>query len=116
MVRRNKYGARKVSVDGYTFDSQAEGRRYEELRLLEQAGEIAHLEVHPRFELLAPFVDGQGRKQRGIYYEADFKYFDRDAMHEVAEDVKGRATAVFKLKAKLFLHKYPHLELRIVKA
>ena len=35
-----KYGNRKVEIDGVTFDSIAEARRYQELKLLETAGEI----------------------------------------------------------------------------
>ena len=33
-MRRSKYGNKKIQIDGYTFDSLAEGRRYRELKLL----------------------------------------------------------------------------------
>lgn len=33
----SKYRAIKTVIDGVTFDSRKEGRRYRELRLLEQA-------------------------------------------------------------------------------
>ena len=36
----HKYGAKRCEEDGYTFDSLAERKRYRELKLLEQAGEI----------------------------------------------------------------------------
>lgn len=36
----NKYGAKKTVVDGVTFDSKAEARRYQQLKLMQQAGEI----------------------------------------------------------------------------
>ncbi len=49
--RRGKYGNRKVKVDGYTMDSQAEAQRYTYLKLLQMAGEISNLEVHEVFEL-----------------------------------------------------------------
>ena len=45
MARRHKYSARPTEVDGIRFDSKAEARRYTELRTLEKAGEISHLEL-----------------------------------------------------------------------
>lgn len=49
---KNKYRNRKCEADGYKFDSEKERKRYYELRLLEKAGEIHSLKVHPvyRFE------------------------------------------------------------------
>lgn len=41
--KKSKYGAVKTEVDGIMFDSKREASRYQELRLLEQAGEIANL-------------------------------------------------------------------------
>ena len=40
---RNKYGNKKTVVDGITFDSRKEAKRYQELKLLEKAGEIKDL-------------------------------------------------------------------------
>jgi len=91
--RRSKYGNRRVSVDGLRFDSQAEARRYEDLRLMEAAGEIARLQVHPRFPLRV------GTVLVGTYV-ADFAYLDRQGL-PVVEDVKGVRTAVYRLKRKL---------------
>jgi len=105
-----KYGNRKVTLDGYTFDSKAEAQRYRELRLLEQAGELIYLLVHPRFELL-PKVG----RERSIVYVADFCYLEGDPNHYIVEDVKGVETAIFRLKANLFRRAYPNHELRIVR-
>ena len=110
--RPNKFNARKVELDGYTFDSQDETNRYGELLILEKAGEISHLQVHTVWELLPPFRRGK-KRYRGIYYEVDFDYLENG--QRVAEDVKGFATAVFRLKEKLFRYKYPDVELRIIK-
>lgn len=49
--KRNKYGAKRVQIDGIWFDSLREGERYGELKLLEKAGAIRNLKVHPRWEL-----------------------------------------------------------------
>lgn len=113
--RRNKYGARKVKLDGFTFDSQAEADRYVQLKLMERAGEIGDLQVHPRYELVEAFTDRDGRRQRAVTYVADFAYME--AGQPVVEDVKGgkaTQTPVFKLKAKLFLRRYPEIAFRIV--
>ena len=49
--RRGKYNARKVEIDGITFDSLKEANRYSELKLLEKAGLIKDLTLQPRFNL-----------------------------------------------------------------
>lgn len=117
----HKYGAKRVKIDGYTFDSQAEARRYQELKLLAQAREIAGLTVHPRFVLQQAFIDREGKKQRAITYEADFSYYEvtegtTTAQPLVVEDVKGARTAVFRLKAKMFQFKYPNVDFRVIPA
>lgn len=43
--KKSKYGAVKTEVDGIKFDSKHEALRYQELRLLEQAGEITNLRL-----------------------------------------------------------------------
>lgn len=79
----NKYRAVKTCVDGHTFDSRKEARRYEELKLLTRVGEIHHLVAHPRFELkVGDYKVGD--------YEADFLYFT-DGDTQIVEDVKRRA-------------------------
>lgn len=109
--RRSKYHARPATVDGWRFDSQAEARRYTELSVLARAGEIADLVIHPRYELQAAFTDRTGKRWAAITYEADFAYTEGGA--RVVEDVKGHPTAIFRLKRKLFLARYPGLELRV---
>jgi len=106
----SKYNARRVQVDGITFDSIAESVRYRQLRLLEQAGEISGLRVHPRYVLFP--ADGE-LKLRSISYVGDFEYVEKG--RRVCEDVKGVETKVFRLKANLFRRLYPSVELRVVK-
>jgi hypothetical protein len=50
-VRRHKYNARKVELDGYSFDSQAEARYYQQLKLRQKAGEICEIVVHPAINI-----------------------------------------------------------------
>lgn len=108
----HKYGARRTEVDGITFASAAEARRYSELKLLERAGEIFDLALQPRFTLQPAFKHG-GKHYRAIDYVGDFSYREKDSPQLIVEDVKGFPTPVFRLKEKLFLFHYPDIELRI---
>lgn len=108
----NKYNAVKTQVDGYTFDSKREAARYGELKLLERAGEISNLKIHPRYEIVPGYNIGE-EWVRPVHYEGDFEYAEGDQI--ITEDIKGVETGVFKLKAKLFRKEYPHIELRIVR-
>ena len=92
--RGNKYHARKVKLDGYTFDSQGEARRYQDLKLLERQGRTFSLTIHPRYDLKVA-----GKKI--CTYVADFAYRDEGNNRRV-EDFKGVLTPVFKIKWKLF--------------
>jgi hypothetical protein len=115
-TRPSKYGAKRAEQDGITFDSLAEWRRYQELKLLLAAGEIADLRVHPRYTLLEAFTDAQGRKHRPLVYVADFAYFEVFSGLEVVEDVKGMETREFKIKEKLLCKQLPAgTEFRVVK-
>jgi hypothetical protein len=111
---RSKFNAQKVRQDGYIFDSKAENRRYNELKLLHQAGAIHKLVIHPRYTLLDPF-EVKGIRYRSIVYEGDFEYIENGK--RICEDVKGYRTAVFGMKEKLFLNRYgDEIELRVTEA
>ena len=112
----SKYGNRKVTLDGFTFDSIAESRRYQELKLLLAAGEIAGLEIHPRYEIIPAYTRCDGKRIRATYYEADFSYWDKAASYVVVEDVKGFQTEGFRLKRKLFESGNALIDFRIVEA
>lgn len=108
----NTRGNKRVTIDGYAFDSVNESRRYQELKLLLQASAIIGLGVHPLYELQAAFTDATGRHHRAISYEGDFCYLEDGVV--VVEDVKGYRTEVFKLKEKLFRFRYPHIDFRVI--
>ena len=109
-----KYNNSKVEVDGYTFDSMAEYRRYVELKMLAQAGTITELVVHPSYELQPAFRTADGKRERAICYEGDFEYVENGRL--IVEDVKGAETDVWKLKRKMFLANYPTAHLRVISA
>lgn len=87
---------KRTTIDGYTFDSLLEAKRYGELCQLRAAGELYDLVVHPRFDL-----EVNGRKIGRGYITLDFSYFDfrRDRM--VYEDVKAVDTRESKLRREL---------------
>ena len=111
---KSKYGNKKVTVDGYQFDSIAEARRYEQLRLMQKAGAISDLRLQPKYELQKAFKDFEGKTQRAIVYIADFSFNENGL--RVAEDCKGAVTKEYAIKKKLFLFKYFDLTFREVKA
>jgi len=92
-MTRSKFGAVRTTVDGITFASKKEAKRYQELRLLERAKEITDLILQPRFPLQ---IHG---KSLGSYV-GDFQY-TVDGVREVVEDVKGVRTPVYRLKKKI---------------
>lgn len=107
-LRQNnhKYGARKTTVDGITFDSKAEADYYSQLKLLQRTGEIEDIELQPKFEIIPGYIHPEtGKKIRATYYKADFKVTYSDGRQEII-DVKGVRTEVYKLKKKLFEQKY----------
>lgn len=118
-MKRSKYGATKVTVEGIQFDSRKEGERYLTLREKEKRGEISDLRIQVPYELLpAIYHDETIVKhlktkdkvetkrvcdQKAVTYKADFVY--KDALGtDVVEDVKGSKftiTKEFKLKEKM---------------
>lgn len=68
MKSRNKYGNRRCSMDGYTFDSVKEMNRYADLKFMLLAHEITDLEIQKEYELQQEKDDGiQGiNDNRGI--------------------------------------------------
>lgn len=111
--RFNKYGNKKIEIDGIMFDSHKEGIRYKELRLLERAGLITDLKMQTSFEL-QPSFKRNGKTIRAITYKSDFDYRTRDGKH-IVEDVKGYETKDFKLKKKLLEYKYKDIDFRLIK-
>ena len=93
--KKSKYGAVKTEVDGIKFDSKHEASRYQELRLLEQAGEITNLRLQMPYILFPKNEHG-----RALKYIADFVYNDNTGAL-VVEDAKGHPTDVYKIKRRL---------------
>lgn len=101
-AKRNKYGNIKADFDGLRFDSKAELQRYGDLRILQLTGAISDLETQPVFQLAGK-----------VKYKADFLYVEDGRV--IAEDVKGVETAVFRVKWKQAIERYPGIEFRLIR-
>ena len=89
----SKYKAIRTTIDGITFDSKGEAKRWIDLKKQEKEGRIQNRKrqiaypLHVKGDLVTSYV-------------ADFTY-DEDGT-EIVEDFKGHITSVFRLKKKLF--------------
>ena len=126
---KHKYRAIKTTVDGITFDSKKEAKRYTELKLLEKTGMITHLELQPTYQITVNGVNI-------CKYKADFRYFTvrqenreqytnskgewivptmtGDKEGQIVEDVKGFKTPIYRLKKKLVEACYPGTQIKEV--
>ena len=113
----NKYGSKKVEVDGIVFDSKKEAKRYKELSLLEKAGAIRNLQRQVKYVLIPSqydVIDGKKKcVERECSYIADFVYqvpfvegepYMTEPLETVVEDTKGFRTKDYIIKRKLMLH------------
>ena len=92
VAKRNKFNAQKVELDGMTFDSKKEHKRYIELKAMQQRGEISGLEHHTKFELAPKTkIEGEKRAKPALRYFADFTYYLSTGEY-IVEDVKSAAT------------------------
>ena len=98
-LKKTKYNSKRTTVDGISFHSKAEAKRYMELRLLEKANKIYNLNLQPKFDCV---VEGE----KICTYRADFEYWIRNGDFSpddkyICEDVKGFRTQVYNIKKKL---------------
>jgi hypothetical protein len=110
MKRAPKYRNKPfVDADGIRWDSQAEYRRWSELKLLERAGQISGLER----QVTVPLVVN-GTKICAV--RLDFIFWENGK--RVWADCKSEFTSklpVWRLKSKLIRALHPNVELRELK-
>lgn len=91
--------AKRITVDGITFDSKREAARWQVLRQRERNGTITNLERQVPIILngqFGPVLTPTGRPMRTV---VDFRYVDWDLGGIwVLEDAKGYQTDVSKIK------------------
>lgn len=95
MIHRHKFNAKPCESDNIKFSSKAERNYYEQLKLLQKAGEVLF------FLMQVPF-----RMPGGTKYLCDFQVFYADGTVRFL-DVKGMETPLFKLKKKEVEAIYP---------
>lgn len=110
----SKYKNRKTTIDGIVFDSAKEARRWQELKMLEAAGQIARLKRQQKFELITTptSLRGDVRYNGWVncvgHYVADFVYDELSpaVTQFVVEDVKGIRTSLYQWKKRHFEAQY----------
>ena len=113
MVAVSKYHSKKITIDGNTFDSRKEYRRFCELSRLEKAGAITDLQRQVEFVLIPSqrepdTIGARGGLKKGktielaVKYVADFVYTENGKT--VVEDTKGFKTKDYILKRKMMLY------------
>lgn len=125
----SKYHNRKSKRQGtdgriIRFDSQKEAKRFDELLVLLQAGQIKDLKLQPQFTLQEAYTTPDGIRVQAIRYRADFSYQRLETMKyqkdggcsyeycdewvKIVEDVKSHATKtrVYEMKKKLLRERF----------
>ena len=92
-----KYRNKICKANGYTFHSQKERKRYQDLLLLEKTGEINNIQLQPVF----PIIINGFHVCKVI---PDFSYINLATKRRIVEDVKSpitRKESTYRLKKKL---------------
>lgn len=87
-------------IDGITFDSKRESKRYSELKLLERGKAISNLQLQVPYVLI-PAQKGGLRNELALKYIADFVYWDNELNKQIIADVKGMKTPIYVAKRKM---------------
>lgn len=99
-VKSSKFGARKVEVDGLTFDSTAESKFYTDLKA---AGLAPCTTMQVPYVLINKGTTWDGQKIRETKYIADFVLPSEDPARPWVIDIKGFPTKDYLLKEKMML-------------
>lgn len=123
-VCRSKYYAKKITINGITYDSKKEARRHAQLLDMERNGDIKDLQRQVKFVLIPAqrepdTIGSRGGVKKGklleheCAYVADFVYQarlsdltgmqDLEGWWRVVEDTKGVRTKDYIIKRKLLL-------------
>ena len=105
--KKNKYGNKRVKTIKGSFDSKLELSHYENLELLQKAGNISNLQRQVSIRL------AKSPKCR-IIYKADFVFFDNNSKEWVVMDSKGFITDSFRLKKAWFLDNFINFRFDVV--
>lgn len=99
LVHGNRIRAQRTTVDGHAFGSKREANAYGEYALMQRAGLIHGLELHPKWT-----IEMGGEKICDVI--ADFRFFDKDQARWRVVDSKQIDTPVSRLKRKMVAAQY----------
>lgn len=114
MIRRRKYGNKKIEYGGETFASKGEWQRWLFLKDAESQGYITNLRKQVEFILIPTQYKNevlhlktkdkivQRVAEREVTYIADFVYFKNGEI--VVEDYKGYPDEKYPIKRKMMLY------------
>lgn len=108
-MRSNKYNVADKSkrrVYGMVFDSRLESEMYLVVRSEQEKDNIKDLELQKEFVLQDAFTDAAGFRHQKVSYFADFYFYDNRQKRYRVVDCKGMKTDLFRLKKKMFNHKF----------
>lgn len=97
--KRSKFGNVKTVVDGITFDSKSEAKRWGMLHAFQSVGMVSAIRRQVRFPLIVNDI-------LIATYVADFIYRDADTGAEIVEDVKSdftRKDPLYRVKKNLMI-------------
>ncbi len=112
----SKYKNTIITIGNKVFDSKHESKRWQELCLLQRAGQITDLQRQVKFVLIPTqyekfprysaktgkrLKDGIRTLEQECSYVADFTYMQDGKL--VVEDAKGFKTPEYRIKKKLLL-------------
>lgn len=101
-----KFGNKKTIVDGITFDSVDESKRWIELSLLEKSAHISELRRQVRIELIPSQYRNNKLVERAVSIVIDFSYVEGG--ETVYEEFKSPVTKtkdwIIKRKLLMFQH------------
>ena len=120
MRPQKQHNNKRITIDGIKFASNAEGRRYVELKLRQRVGDISSLICHPKFEL-QPGFKKNGKKVQAITWSGDFSYWfeGKRVIEDVkpwnVKDQKWVIEPASRLRHKLFEYQNPKLTIIFVR-
>lgn len=121
-----------TEINGIKFHSKMESRYYEKLIKDKADGKIKDFRLQPKYLLLEKYILVEGRTVHGsdkeftklkkkynaetiraIHYISDFEIDELDGTITVV-DTKGKSTADFEIKRKLFMALNPTLKFKVL--
>ena len=127
-----KINHKKTEIDGIVFHSKLESSFYKKLKLDKEEGRIKDFTLQPKYILQDKYIIVEGRTVygsdkdfnklkkkykaetvRAIHYISDFEIEELDGSITVV-DTKGKSTADFEIKRKIFKALNPTLTFKVL--